>query len=218
MCNNYRIGQKRAPTMREVDEIVGEAAKSLPSELVRRTGPGLVLLGEEGAWQPKVMRWGFPHAKYGEVNNTRSESLKSPFWAESLAERRCLVPMSEYFEWQELPAGAPKGLAKPCFSFTRPDGGYLWVAGVWQASETLGDCYSTITTKPSARAEVIHDRQLAVLEWEEALSFLAGDKMPWTPYEGPLHIQEVPSPLRRKPAREKPAGGNPPPPAQGELF
>ena len=214
MCNAYKIGKQGVVSKREVDEIVSAAVDLLPGELVRRTGRGVVVRGIEGELSASVMRWGFVHPQHREVNNTRKESLKSPFWRESLEHRRCIVPMSEFYEWEELPEGAPKGLGKQCHAFRRPDREWLWVAGIWQEFEGVGECYSTITTPPAPPVFPIHDRMLAVLPWDRALAFLAGEDMPWMPYDGPLEERPVPSPLKR----QKPPDVIPPPPPQGELF
>lgn len=213
MCNTYRLdkkGRKGAANPEEVAavaELIEAEIARKGSSLTRRTGPGIVVTGVRGELTATTMRWGFRHEKYREVNNTRASSLRSPFWAESLAERRCIVPISLFYEWQELPEGAPKGMTKQCYSFQRPDEDWMWVAGLWQEFEGLGRCYSTITTEPPAIVEPIHDRMLAVLEWEAAMAFLDGDKMPWSPYAGDLAIQACPSPLRKKS-----------PPHQPELF
>ncbi len=214
MCNAYKIGKQGIVSKREVDEIVSGVIDLLPGPLIRRRGRGVVVRGVEGELTANLMRWGFVHEKYREVNNTRKESLKTPFWKESLAQRRCIVPMSEFYEWEELPEGAPKGLEKQCHAFRRPDEDWLWVAGIWQEFDGIGECYSTITTPPVAPVFPIHDRMLAVLPWERALAFLGGEEMAWTPYEGPLEERVVPSPLKR----QKPAVGKKPLPPQGELF
>ena len=211
MCNSYRVNKDIAKSDRIASALKApwtEKIDLLPSELVRRTGVGLVITGIEDALEPKLMRWGFPHQKYREVNNTRASSLQSPFWAESLAERRCLVPLTLFYEWQELPPNAPKGATKSCFSFQRPDGGLMWVAGIYQHFDDVGDCYSTITTEPAPPVWPIHDRELAILDWEMGMRFLTGESLSWQPYAGALIATECASPLKKS----KP--GN----CQGDFF
>lgn len=50
------------------------------------------------------------------------------------------------------------------------------------------------------RLEPIHDRMLSVLSFDDALSFLRGESLPFTPYAG-NEIVATPceSPLKRKP-------------------
>ena len=213
MCNAYKLGDSIV-TARDIDQLILEHLTYLPTWLIRRTGKGLVVIDDDGKLTPQVMRWGFPHPKFGEVNNTRADSLHNPFWKESLKERRCLVPVQEFYEWEELPPNAPKGMTKQCYSFKRADGHLLWIAGIWQDFDNLGQCYSTITREPAPPVYPIHDRQLANLSWERSLAFLAGESMDWSPDGGHLVAQAVPSPLKRKAKPPAKPGGD----SQGDLF
>jgi putative SOS response-associated peptidase YedK len=224
MCNAYKLGDTIV-TARDIDELILEHLTYLPSWLIRRTGKGMVVIDDDGKLVPRVMRWGFPHPRYREVNNTRADSLHNPFWKESLKERRCLVPIQEFYEWEELPPAAPKGMTKPCYSFKRPDGRLLWVAGIWEEFPEIGQCYSTITRKPAPPVHPIHDRQLASLPWDRAVAFLAGEPMSWEPDGDGLVATPVPSPLKSKKPSQNPRGerkpaprDESPPPIQGEFF
>lgn len=114
-----------------------------------------MVVEDNGKLVPKVMRWGFPHPKHREVNNTRSDSLHNSFWKESLSERRRLVPIQEFYEWEELPPNAPKGMTKGCYSFKRPDIQFLWVAGIWQEFPDLVG--NVIDNQPLSRAAGVSD-------------------------------------------------------------
>jgi len=198
MCNTYNIrnaGKKGWEKM-------GEAVRKLEGRsLVRRGGAGLVVRRVKGELVPETMRWGFNHSQYKLVNNARSDSLKRPqgMWAESFSERRCLVPISEFYEWQERPHGG-----KQPYEFRKPDGSWLWVAGLYERTDK-GNNYATITTGPTPQVAEVHDRLLAIVEFEEGLAFLCGEKNDFTPYAGALDLRPCVSPLRK-------------PPLQGELF
>jgi putative SOS response-associated peptidase YedK len=206
MCNTYVVRPKKGAIA--LGEAVSESILKLKSQMVRRTGPGVVVSSLSGKLSPQIMRWGFEHPKYREVNNARSSSLKSPFWAESFRDRRCIVPVSKFFEWQEPPA---TGQPKQCYEFRSPDEEWMWVAGIYQPSDTHGNCYATITTDPPEWMVPIHDRMLAVLTFEDALAFLDGTSPPFAPYSGRILAAPSESPLRRKPPT--PGTGT-----QGELF
>jgi putative SOS response-associated peptidase YedK len=203
MCNAYRVKPKRNAS--GLDAAVSETIHRLPTDLVRRTGPGVVVTLEDGDPRPSTMRWGF-HRHFGDaINNARSDNFKSSVWADALASRRCLVPISVFYEWQPLPNGR-----KQAFEFRREDEAWMWIAGLWEESENHGPCYATITTEPSPLVEPIHDRMLAILDFQDGLSFLRGAELPFQPYAGPLVASACPSPLRRS----TPQGGG----QQWELF
>ena len=201
MCNAYNVQAKVGA--KELCEVISGVIRQLPSSLVRRCGPGVVVTGQVHGLKPQIMRWAFEHPKYKAVNNARATSLKSPYWAESLQERRCIVPISTFYEWEE----APQGKAKKCYQFRRPDGEWMWIAGIYQHFTSHGNCYATITTDPTPAVAAIHDRMLAVMDWDAALAFLAKDFTPISPYSGEIIINLCESPLK-----------HPRDLGQGELF
>lgn len=198
MCNTYNI---RDAGKREWGKIAEKVKGFKGAPLVRRGGQGVVVRRVKGELVPETMRWGFDYTQYKLVNNARSDSLARPngMWAEPLAERRCLVPISEFYEWQELPHGG-----KQPYEFRKPDGSWLWVAGLYEHTDR-GSNYATITTGPTPQVAKVHDRLLAIVEFEEGLAFLRGEKNDFTPYAGVLDLRPCVSPLRK-------------PPSQGELF
>lgn len=204
MCNAYNVRPRIG--VLELEGIISAEIAKLPSPLVRRLGRGVVIKQAGDELVPETMRWGFPHEKYKSVNNARTESLKRGMWVEPMAERRCLVPMSHFYEWQEL----PRNVKKP-YEIRVPDQEWLWVAGLHGFDETGGPCYATITTEPTPAFAQIHDRLLAIVTFDEGLAFLRGEKSTFAPYSGPLAVTPCESPLKAK----KP---EPPPPSQGELF
>jgi putative SOS response-associated peptidase YedK len=60
-----------------------------------------------------------------EGNNARAESIvEKPMFRESFKRRRCLMPVSRYYEWADTPDG------KQPYYFTRRDGQVLTVAAI----------------------------------------------------------------------------------------
>lgn len=193
MCNAYFVRPKSGG--KDLAKAVSSEISKLPSPLVRRTGKGVVVtMGIEGSLIPTTMRWGFNRPFSDAINNARSDKFDSPTWRESLASRRCLVPISTFYEWQELP-----NRRKQAFEFHRPDYDWMWVAGIFEDSEKYGPCYATITTEPPPWMLPIHDRMLSVLDFDMAEAFLRGETLPFKPYGGTLVAEPCESPLKRKP-------------------
>lgn len=203
MCNAYRVIPKRSGT--GLDAAVSATVRTLQSDLVRRTGPGVVVRLQDGELLPSPMRWGFHRHFSDAINNARSDKLTSPVWAEALASRRCLVPISVFYEWQPLP-----NCRKQAYEFRREDGEWMWIAGLWENSDKYGPCYATITTEPSPLVEPIHDRMLAVVDIADGERFLRGEDLAFRPYVGPMITSPCESPLRRSKSRDDGP--------QGELF
>ena len=204
MCNAYTVRPKIGALALEA--AVSAEISRLPSPLVRRTGPGVVVLANSTEPFAETMRWGFHRPFSDAINNARSDKFSSPTWAESLKLRRCLVPISEFYEWQHLAGGE-----KQAYEFRRPDGGWMWVAGIYEMTASHGACYATITTEPAPVVVPIHDRMLAVLDAEMAFAFLRGETLEFTPYAGEIVATRCDSPLKRQ---TKPSNDDP----QPELF
>jgi putative SOS response-associated peptidase YedK len=202
MCNSYRITPKRGAEKGLLERIADEVGK-LPSPLVRKSDPGVVMRADG---RVGIMRWGFHRSFNPSINNARSDKLESGMWKEAFHDRRCVIPMSLFYEW-----GPGVGGRKQAHEFTHPDGDYLWVAGVWEENPEFGPCYSMVTTDAPPLMAPIHDRMSAVLRAEEMQEFLTG-KGPWDfrPYGGALAVTACESPLKRKPP--------PRDDSQGELW
>lgn len=114
-------------------------------------------------------------------------------------ERRCLVPVDGWYEWQKRPDGR-----KQAHAFARHDGLPMAFAGLWESvrwpdGEILRS-FAIITTEPSAEAAKIHDRMpLALREAEWPLWLGESDGDPATLLrpapDGSLRIWPITSPL-----------------------
>jgi putative SOS response-associated peptidase YedK len=200
MCNSYSVTKamlkqsKRAGLFRGLTE--GEEVW----KLIRPTMPGPVVSNVDGL-AGEIMRWGFHRPFANAVNNTRSDKLDSPMWREAFAERRCVIPLSCWYEYS-----GPTG-RKQAHEFTARDGGLLWAAGIWEENAVLGRCYSMIMTDSNGFVSAIHDRMPALLRDGETEIYLSGGPGGISPAAVELAVRVVASPLKRKPAE-----------IQGDLF
>ena len=122
------------------------------------------------------MRWGLigfgssgPDPKRATFN-ARCENLeKSNLWRAPLHKRRCLVPLSGFYEWRKTD--------KAPFRFTLRDQPLYALAGLWDAWKSpTGNwlqSFSIITVEANPVMRLIHDRMPAILspgdydEWLE---------------------------------------------------
>lgn len=123
------------------------------------------------------MTWGFDVSwKQGPVFNTRIETALGAgggMWAESLARRRCVVPVRRFFESHstETVRSPRTGRAvRRQYAFERTNGTPLLLAGIHDKGR-----FSLVTCEPCAAVAPVHNRMPLVLDAEGATLWLAGD-------------------------------------------
>lgn len=199
MCNLYDLGRPRSRTRDDwevaLERALGESAERSPKRFgIRKTDPGIVLLRSgtddlSGA----VMRWGFERSFNPAVNNARSDKLDG-MWSEAWENRRrCLIPISTFYEW----TGSTGNKQTYAFRNGENHENLLWAAGIWERGES-GDAYSMLTTNSSGPTAEIHHRMPVLLPQSAREEYLdtSDPRQLLVPFEGNLEIFRCLNPLR----------------------
>lgn len=235
MCNHYQknvsvleMAAHAAATQWKVDgqgEVVHpddwQAMRSLPDHTwPKYLAPIVMRTATECRVVP--LRWGVRVEVKGAtkplvklVTNARDDKLTSYTWRFSVAERRCLIPASAYFE----PDGPPGGTWEVRFTVRDRPGFYL--AGLWDTDPDGTRSFTMVTTGPNELAAKIHDRMPLVLDDEGAREWLGHTPLRTErlqalcrPYPGEaMNAVPLPPPQRKISKAELKAQ-----PAQGELL
>lgn len=172
MCNLYRM-TKGADEVARLFGVVAGQVGNVGGGNVYPGHPGLVVAGGE----LRSMTWGFPLVLKGmngqplkpkPVNNTRSNKLDSYMWRYSFAERRCLIPVTEFAE-----AEGEKG-AKTRTWFTLPGHPLFACAGIWRNTPEWGLAYSMVMTEACIHVADVHNRMPVILRREDWGDWLDG--------------------------------------------
>lgn len=142
-----------------------------------RTQPGErgAKRGAKRGREAALLRWGlvpaWANSPDGGLINARAESAaEKPSFREALRHRRCLIPVSGFYEWQAI------GRTRQPWVFQRADQAPFTLAGVWETwtapdGTQLESC-ALLTTEPNATMAPIHSRMPVVLDetaWGEWL-------------------------------------------------
>jgi putative SOS response-associated peptidase YedK len=107
--------------------------------------------------------------------NARAETIATkPMFRDSFNRRRCLMPASGYYEWEDTPSG------KQPYYYTRRDGQVMTFAAIhdtWTDRATkvaLRSC-SMVITEPNAFVADMHDRMPVILEAKDFEQWERGD-------------------------------------------
>ncbi|NII10664.1 SOS response-associated peptidase [Oleiagrimonas sp. C23AA] len=143
----------------------------------------------------KGLRWGLvpSWAKDTKIAsagiNARMETVaEKPMFRAAFKKRRCIVPMSGYFEWKQLDNG------KQPYFIHAPDRTVLLCAGIWEAWRPKGDesaegvrTFAVLTGAAGVVSGNIHDRQPVILPPDRLCAWIDG-----TPDDARALLQQLP--------------------------
>jgi putative SOS response-associated peptidase YedK len=115
-----------------------------------------------------LLRWGLiPHwakdIKVGFANiNAKAEGIETrQAFRDAFERRRCLVPVDNFYEWQNTAAG------KQPYAIGLKGGGLMALAGVWENWKSpVGEwlrSFAIVTTEPNELCAELHNRMPVVL-------------------------------------------------------
>lgn len=166
-----------------------DAAPALsPRYNIAPSEPMLVVRASaSGARAASLLRWGLVRPGSEDAKapiNLRLESAAKGAMKRTLAERRCIVPLTGFYEWKRA------GKARQPFNIRRKDGKVFGVAGLWErleggALEPLESCL-VMTTAANDLVRPIHDRMPVILDPASYAQWLEP-----SPREGPALLAAV---------------------------
>lgn len=195
MCGRYYLDEAREENRRLLNLLKGLLDSGDPRAAQVHTGEifptelAPVIVAADGGCAVRAMRWGFPRGGgHGVVINSRSEKADyTPMFQRAVRERRCLVPVSGFYEWRRTPSG---GKTKEKYAF-RSQGalekGMMYLAGVY--GEFLGgfqnggfDGFAILTREADGQMSPYHTRMPVIMD-SENLKKLWLYAPPETPYQ-----------------------------------
>lgn len=211
MCGRYYIAydeedERLNAILRELNHGIQPGAFTMGEVYPGSLAP-VILKAEQGS-AVRLMKWGFPRVGGGGlVINSRSEKADyTPMFQRAVRERRCLVPMTGFFEWRRTPSGG-KTKEKYAFQTAAAKGAHqlMYLAGVYgQFSGGFDaggyDGFAILTQPADAQVSPYHDRMPVILEDDavkKAWLFAPAD----FPY-GELRRQFEPPSLLIEPAKD----------------
>jgi putative SOS response-associated peptidase YedK len=178
VCGRFNVEQ--APLTGWLMQVLGVAHpgpdnhNAAPTESI-----AVVRTTAAGGCEVAHLRWWFtPHwaksasLRYSMFNARRETVATSPAFRESYRRRRCIVPVSGFYEWS---GRAPD--RQPWYIQPRTEGGLL-LAGIWDvwSNPTGGntlESFAVLTTAAHPALRFVHDRQPVMLSATAARYWLA---------------------------------------------
>lgn len=173
MCGRYIFTEEPRKLYRRYD--VGASKKiQLETQAMYNIAPGSLVpvVTRNSLNTIEIMKWGLiPHwAKDPKIGykliNARAETVaQKPSYRSSFKNKRCLVPATGFYEWQQTKEGKVPHLIQmknhEIFSFAG-------IYDVWKDIESKEfKTFSIITTAPNELMEPIHNRMPVILDKKE---------------------------------------------------
>jgi putative SOS response-associated peptidase YedK len=172
MCGRMALTLPHEAMVQMFDAVPANDLPEVPNYNVCPTVQIPVVTAQDGMRQLRSMRWGFIPSWYKKPNggplliNARAETIaKKPAFRAACRERRCLLPITGFYEWER------DGDAKPLPWFVkRQDCAPLVMAGIWQTWERDGEAFTScaiVTTAANKAMRRIHHRIPVILTSEQ---------------------------------------------------
>jgi putative SOS response-associated peptidase YedK len=175
-------------TWNEIRDLYGLTARKSPTTMPPRykicptaTINTVRLVAGKRVFEP--MRWGFVPGWWllgteptnPATFNARVETVaRAPFFRSAFKRKRCLIPVSGYYEWSDTP-----GSRQPYY-FARRDGSVMTIAGLWDewcnpdTGESIRSC-TMIIGEPNKLVGEVRDRMPVILEPRQFELWLSGE-------------------------------------------
>lgn len=180
MCGRYYID----PDMRDAQlaEIIRAAnrkcaaGQTVASGEVRPTDAAAVICpNRRRELTAFPMRWGYHTRDGGLIINARSETAaEKPMFREGMAARRCLMPMSAYFEWQA------RDRERTRFRIEADARELCCLAGIYRF-EDGAPVFCVLTRQPDEGIAHIHNRMPVIVRYADRAAYLLENRMPAAP-------------------------------------
>jgi putative SOS response-associated peptidase YedK len=166
MCGRY-ANSETIPVLRRIFAADGADVDWQPSYNITPTRRVPVLLGDQRSCRLGLMRWGWNPPSLGGkllINCRGEEAHAKRMFARILPRQRCLVPATQFYEWQP-PSPTLKGRSKirpRPFAFALRSESPFLIGGLWTAIGGAGTMI-LMTTPANGVVAPVHDRMPLII-------------------------------------------------------
>lgn len=169
MCGRYFIAEDD-PTdeLMQIIEAVNRRSANVKTSGEIRPTDTIPVLANTPTLQPcaYAMRWGYTMPDGTPMFNARSETAASKaMFKDGMAQRRCIIPASHYFEWEK------RGKERIKYAIAPKGSRMLYMAGIYRKEGNHAAC-TILTRAPAPEIAFIHDRMPVILPAEAVADWL----------------------------------------------
>ena len=166
MCGRYNFTVEQSEEIMEILEKLNAKfqGKEIRTGEIYPTNLAPILIGEEKKVTPTLSVWGFPKFDdKGVIINARAETVsEKKMFRGSLADRRCVIPSTGFYEWNS---------EKRKFLFRLEDTNTLYMAGLYTYYNDEMR-YVVLTTEANESMKEIHNRMPVIIPKNEISTWI----------------------------------------------
>ena len=160
MCGRYYIAEDdAAEELRQIIEAVNRRNPDAKTSGEIRPGDTVPVLANSPSLQPGsyAMHWGYTLPDGKLLFNARSETAaEKAIFKDGMAQRRCLIPATCYFEWEH------RGKDKIKYAIAPENNDMIYLAGIYRKEGNRASC-TILTREPAKSIAFIHNRMPVIL-------------------------------------------------------
>lgn len=164
MCGRYQFTLEQCAEILEIAKEVERrhgAGAWRPGEVCPAEKAPVLVSGEEGI-HAELQTWGYRLPGSLVINARAETAAEKNLFRDSVASRRCAVPSTGFFEWDE---------EKRKYLFTLPGEPALYMAGLFMIREGQ-PCFCVLTTAANDSMREVHPRMPLVLRKNQVAPWL----------------------------------------------
>ena len=182
MCGRYRLDAGN-PELEEIIRALNRREEKLGADKPLKTSgdmyPGdrvpVLCRGKSGGIGAFAMEWGYRMEDGRRLINARLETAaQKPSFRDGIQNRRCLMPMSAYYEWEK------RGNDRVKYRISPSGDGLNCLAGIYRP-EADGARFAVLTTEAAQELSFIHDRMPVLVPYAEREGWLLRGELPPMP-------------------------------------
>lgn len=170
MCGRYYIAEEdSAAELQEIIEQLNRRDIAVKTGEIFPTNTVPVLANNRRQEvQPFAMKWGYSMGDGRRpVINARSETAADkPLFKDGMAQRRCLIPASNYFEWAKQDGQRVK------YAIRQRSSHMIYMAGLYRIEHGTEPVFTILTREPAQNIAFIHDRMPVILPEDATCDWL----------------------------------------------
>ncbi len=160
MCGKFSLEQYPKTIMKALG--LGDDVQFVARKEIFPSTDIAVVIDTDLGFELASMKWGWlrSFSKRPLINTRSAEAWEKKTWSESMHKRRCIIPATGFYEWDQ---NKPKG-KKDCYHIKPTNDDGFALGGIYEINSDGEMFTSVLTTSPNSKMQQIHHRMPVIID------------------------------------------------------